>query len=587
MINIEKRVSEYLNQKTWEVRENSNIPYSWAGLMLNVSGGVIAEYALDHIYPKRISNAHRSGDMHIHNLYMGIIGYCAGWDLEKLLLEGFNGVPGKIASKPAKHFDTALMQMVNFLGTIQNEWAGAQAFNAIDTYLAPFVYYDKLTYKQVKQDIQKFIFNLNISSRWGSQSPFTNITLDWTISKDLAKKNVIIGGELKNRTYSEFQKQADIINKAIIEVFLEGDMNHRPFTFPIPSYNITKDFDWDSKNAELLFEMTAKYGLPYFSNFVNTDLKPSDIRSMCCHLRLDMRQLYRNVTSGLFGSGDTTGSVGVVSINMPRIGYLSKNEKQFFERLEKIMNLAKESLEIKRRIVEKNISGGLLPYSKRYLGTLENHFSTIGLVGMNEALLNLFGFGIATKEGKKFTIKTLKFMKKKLVEFQKETGHMFNLEATPAESVAYRFALKDKKRYHEIITSGKKEPYYTNSTWLPVYKTKDLAFALEHQSDIQKHYTGGTVFHAFLGEKLPNAEACKNLVKKIAYNTEIPYFTITPTYSICHEHGYFSGEHNKCPICKKPCEVYSRIVGYFRPTSNWNAGKQEEYRQRKTYERSA
>jgi len=530
-----------------------------------------------------VSDAHRNGDLHLHDLYFGLSGYCAGWSLKQLLYEGFNGVPGAIESNPPRHLDTALMQMVNFIGTLQNEWAGAQAFNSIDTYLAPFVRKDKLSYKEIKQAIQKFVFNLNITSRWGSQTPFTNLTFDWMVPEDVKNEPVILGGKLLDETYRDYQKEMDLLNRAFIEVLMEGDRNERPFTFPIPTYNLTRDFDWESENAKLLFEMTAKYGLSYFSNFINSDLNPSDVRSMCCRLRLNLRQLDRNITGGLFGSGDSTGSVGVASINMPRIGYLSRTKEEFFERLEYLMNLAKTSLEIKREMVERNMNGGLLPYTKRYLGTLRNHFSTIGPLGMNEACLNLFGKGIASKEGKEFALEVLKFMREKLQDFQEETGHIYNLEAVPAEGTSYRLARIDKRKYPDIVTAGERVPYYTNSTLLPVNATDDVIEALEHQEDLQTLYTGGTVFHIFLGEKMSSGEACKNLVKRIVYNSRIPYLTVTPTYSVCSDHGYLAGEHSKCPICGKDCDVYSRVVGYFRPVRNWNEGKQEEFRQRVEY----
>jgi len=582
-LEVEKIVSDYLNQIDWRVRENSNIGYSMSGLLMHVAGSVISQYTLDRIYPMEVADAHRNGDFHLHDLYFGLSGYCAGWSLKQLLYEGFNGVPGAIESNPPRHLDTALMQMVNFIGTLQNEWAGAQAFNSIDTYLAPFVRKDKLTYKEIKQAIQKFVFNLNTTSRWGSQTPFTNLTFDWTVPEDVRDEPVILGGKLLDETYKDYQKEMDLLNRAFLEVLMEGDRNGRPFTFPIPTYNLTRDFDWESENAKLLFEMTAKYGLPYFSNFINSDLNPSDVRSMCCRLRLDLRQLNRNITGGLFGSGDSTGSVGVVTINMPRIGHLSKTRKEFFERLEYLMNLAKTSLEIKREIVERNMRQGLLPYTRRYLGTLRNHFSTIGPLGMNEACLNLFGKGIASKEGKEFAIEVLKFMREKLQDFQEETGHIYNLEAVPAEGTSYRLARIDKRKYPDIITAGGRVPYYTNSTLLPVNATDDVFEALEHQEDLQVLYTGGTVFHIFLGEKMSSGEACKRLIKRIVYNSRLPYLTITPTYSICPDHGYLAGEHSKCPVCGKSCDIYSRVVGYFRPVKNWNEGKQEEFRQRVEY----
>jgi len=582
-LEVERIVSDYLSQVDWRVRENSNIGYSMSGLLMHVAGSVVANYTLDRIYPMEVADAHRNGDIHLHDLYFGITGYCAGWSLSKLLYEGFNGVPGIVESKPAKHLDTALLQMVNFIGTLQNEWAGAQAFNSIDTYLAPFVRKDKLNYQEIKQAIQKFVFNLNIASRWGGQSPFTNLTLDWVVPDDLKKQPVVLGGKLLEETYDDYQKEMNLINKAFIEVLTEGDMNGRPFTFPIPTYNLTRDFDWETENARLLLEMTAKYGLAYFSNFINSDLNPSDIRSMCCRLRLNLRQLDRNITGGLFGSGDSTGSVGVVTMNMPRIAYLSKNKDDFFHRLEYLMGLAKISLEMKREIVEKNMQGGLLPYTKRYLGTLRNHFSTIGPVGMNEACLNLLGKDIASEEGKSFAVETLKFMKAKLSDFQEETSHIYNLEAVPAEGTSYRLARIDRRKYPDIITAGKEVPYYTNSTLLPVNETEDVIEALEHQEELQTLYTGGTVFHMFLGERVSSGEAVMRLLKKVAYNTELPYFTITPTYSICSDHGYLGGEHLRCPTCGKETEVYSRVVGYFRPVRNWNEGKQEEFRQRVEY----
>ncbi len=582
-LEVEKIVSDYLSQIDWRVRENSNIGYSMSGLMLHVAGSVITDYSLDRIYPMEIADAHRNGDIHLHDLYFGITGYCAGWSISKLLFEGFNGVPGVVESKPARHLDTALLQMANFIGTLQNEWAGAQAFNSIDTYLAPLVRKDALNYNEVKQAVQKFVFNLNITSRWGGQSPFTNLTFDWTVPADLKNQPVVFGGKLLKETYGDYQKEMDLINKAFIEVLTEGDMRGRPFTFPIPTYNLTRDFDWENENAKLLFEMTAKYGLPYFSNFINSDLNPSDVRSMCCRLRLDLRQLDRNVTGGLFGSGDSTGSIGVVTINMPRIAYLSKNKNEFFDRLEYFMGLAKTSLEIKREIVNKNMEGGLLPYTKRYLGTLKNHFSTIGPIGMNEACLNLLKKDIACKEGRNFALEALEFMRAKLSDFQEETGHIYNLEAVPAEGTSYRLARTDKRKYPDIITAGKETPYYTNSSLLPVNKTEDVIEALEHQEGLQILYTGRTVFHTFLGERMSSGETVKRLLKKITYNTRLPYITITPTFSICPDHGYLSGEHPRCPKCGKEADVYSRVVGYFRPVRNWNEGKQEEFRQRLVY----
>ncbi|MEA3492990.1 MAG: ribonucleoside triphosphate reductase [Candidatus Margulisiibacteriota bacterium] len=586
-VEVESMVDDYLYQKDWRVRENSNMPFSYSGMMMHISGSIMANYTLDKIYPTEVADAHRNGDFHIHDLSLGIIGYCSGWSLKQLFMEGFNGVADKVESLPPKHLDTALLQMVNFLGTLQGEWAGAQAFNSVDTYLAPFVRKDKLSYDQVKQQIQKFVFNLNIASRWGGQAPFTNVTFDWVVPSDMADDPVIIGGKLQSSSYKEYQDEMDIINRAFIEVMTEGDKNGRPFTFPVPTYNITKEFDWDSPNAKLLFDMTAKYGLPYFQNFINSPLDPSDVRSMCCRLRLDLRELRRNTTGGLFGSGDSTGSIGVVTINLPRIGYQAKSEKEFMERLSHLMELAKVSLEIKREVVSKNMEDGLVPFTKRYLGTIRNHFSTIGLVGMNEALLNFMGKDIISPEGKEFAAKILKFMLAKLQDFQEETGAIFNLEATPAEGTTYRLAKMDKRKYPDIITSGEEAPYYTNSTHLPVGNSLGVLLALEHQNKLQTLYTGGTVFHIYLGERMPTAESTKNFIKKVAYNTNLPYFTLTPTYSICSEHGYIKGEHFACPACGLPTEVYTRVVGYFRSVKNWNEGKQEEYKERTEYKTEA
>jgi anaerobic ribonucleoside-triphosphate reductase len=586
-VEVESMVEDYLYQKDWRVKENSNMPFSYSGMMMHISGSIMANYTLDKIYPIEVADAHRNGDFHIHDLSLGIVGYCSGWSLRQLLTEGFNGVADKVESLPPKHLDTALLQMVNFLGTLQGEWAGAQAFNSVDTYLAPFVRKDKLSYDQVKQDIQKFVFNLNIASRWGGQAPFTNVTFDWVVPNDIADDPVIIGGELQSSSYKKYQDEMDMINRAFIEVMTEGDKNGRPFTFPVPTYNITKEFDWDSPNAKLLFDMTAKYGLPYFQNFVNSPLDPSDVRSMCCRLRLDLRELRRNTTGGLFGSGDSTGSIGVVTINLPRIGYHAKTEKEFMERLSHLMDLAKVSLEIKREVVSKNMDDGLVPFTKRYLGTIKNHFSTIGLIGINEALLNFMGKDIISPEGKAFAAKILKFMLAKLQDFQEETGAIFNLEATPAEGTTYRLAKMDKKKYPEIITAGKETPYYTNSSHLPVDNSLGVLAALEHQNQLQTLYTGGTVFHVYLGERLPTAESTKNFIRKVAYKTNLPYFTLTPTYSICSEHGYINGEHSSCPVCGQPTEVYTRVVGYFRSVKNWNEGKQEEYKERTEYRAEA
>ena len=552
---VDKTIDSYLKQSDWRVRENSNSGYSLSGLLMHAAGTFIAQYALNNMYPPEISDAHRKGDYHLHDLSMGISGYCAGWSLRQLLTEGFNGVPKKIDSRPPKHLESALWQMINFIGTLQNEWAGAQAFSSFDTYLAPFIRADNLDYKKVKQAIQGFIFNMNVPSRWGGQTPFSNITLDWEVPEDMRDKPALVGGVEQTYTYGDCKKEMEMINKAFIEVMTAGDANGRVFTFPIPTYNITREFDWDSENAQLLFEMTAKYGLPYFQNFVNSSLKPGDVRSMCCRLQLDKRELLSK-GGGLFGAAEMTGSVGVVTINMPRIGYLSKSEDAFLERTGKLMDLAKQSLQIKRETVQRNMDNGLMPYSKRYLGTLDHHLSTIGLNGMNEALLNFMGTTIATPEGRKFALKTLDYMRGKLKEFQEETGQIYNLEATPAEGTSYRLAKLDKQYYPEIITANEQEykngaaPYYTNSTQLPVGYTEDIFEALELQDELQGKYTGGTVLHGFLGEKVTDVESCKKLVKRIAYNFRLPYYTITPTFSICPVHGYVAGEHFNCPVGK-------------------------------------
>jgi ribonucleoside-triphosphate reductase len=593
---IDTTIDSYLRQSDWRVNENSNSAYSLSGLLMHAAGTVVANYTLSNVYPPEISNAHKNGDFHIHDLSMGISGYCAGWSIRQLITEGFNGVPSKIDSKPAKHLNSALWQMINFMGTLQNEWAGAQAFSSIDTYLAPFVKADNLDYKRVKQAIQGYVFNMNVPSRWGGQTPFSNITLDWTVPEDMAGTKAIIGGKQQDFAYGDCIHEMGLINRAFIEVMTDGDANGRVFTFPIPTYNITREFDWDSENAKLLFEMTAKYGLPYFQNFVNSTLKPSDVRSMCCRLQLDTREL-KNRGGGLFGAGEMTGSVGVVTINLPRIGYLSRDENQFFEMLSALMELASRSLEIKREVVQKNIDNGLMPYSKRYLVNLHNHFSTIGINGMNEALLNFMEAGIASREGRAFAIRVLDHMRDKLREFQDSTGVLYNLEATPAEGTSYRLAKIDKAKHpailsaNEIAVSKGAAPYYTNSTHLPVGYTDDIFEALEHQDELQTRYTGGTVFHGFLGEMLSSSEACGKLVKRIAYNFKMPYYTITPTFSVCPEHGYVSGRHFDCPKpkngngekCGRSAEVYSRVVGYFRPVQNWNLGKKQEFADRKEY----
>jgi len=588
-------VDQYLEKIDWQVNENSNMSFSLQGLNNYISSEISKVYWLNKIYPPEIRKAHIEGDFHIHDL--GVLSvYCVGWDLYDLLLEGFKGAPGKVESKPAKHFRSALGQIVNFFYTLQGEAAGAQAFSNFDTLLAPFIRYDNLSYKEVKQALQEFIFNVNVPTRVGFQTPFTNVTIDLTAPPNLANTPVVIGGELQNETYSEFQEEMNIFNRAFFEIMMEGDAKGRVFTFPIPTYNITEDFDWDSENLEALWEMTAKYGIPYFANFINSDMNPEDARSMCCRLRLDTRVLYKR-GGGLFGANPLTGSIGVVTINMPRLGYLSRNEREFFERLEKLMVLAKESLEIKRKVLERFTAGDLYPYAKHYLRDIKkrfgeywkNHFSTIGLIGMNEACLNLLNKNVASSEGKEFTLKVLDFMRDKLLEFQEETGNNYNLEATPAEGTSYRLARIDKEKYPLIICANEEEykngaePFYTNSTLLPVNYTDDIFEALELQDEIQTKYTGGTVLHIFIGEKISDPEAIKVLAKKICNQYRLPYFTFTPTFSICPSHGYIPGEHEKCPSCGDSCEVYSRVVGYLRPVNQWNKGKKEEFKLRKTF----
>ena len=581
-VDVNNTISEYLHKLDWRVNENSNETYSYSGLLLHTGGKVIANYMLNEIYHFKINEAHKSGYIHIHDLTHGVVGYCAGWSLKNLLIKGFGGVPSKVDTKPAKHMDVVVSQMVNFIGCLQMEFAGAQAFSSVDTLLAPFVRADNLNYNQVKQNIQRLIFSLNIPSRWGSQYPFSNLTFDWTVPEDMKNEQAIVGGKLLKTTYGDYQKEMDMINKAFLEVMREGDANGRIFTFPIPTYNITKDFEWDSKNANLLFEVTAKYGTPYFQNYVGSGLNPKSIRAMCCRLNLDLDELI-NRPGGMWGPGDSTGSIGVVTINVNRLAYEAKDEEKFFEKLRYYMGLAKNSLETKREIIEKNLKKGLMPYTRVYLGTFNNHFSTIGLCGMNEACLNLIGEKISSNEGKKLTVKTLKFMREQIRLFQKETGNLYNLEATPAESASYRLALLDKKIHPDIITAGKNEPYLTNSTQLPVDETDNVIFALQHQNDIQPLYTGGTIFHTFLGEQMSDLVACTNLVKRKAFNTKLPYFSISPTFGICSEHGYIPGEVSVCPKCKKETEVYSRIVGYYRPIKQWNKGKKEEYNNRREF----
>jgi ribonucleoside-triphosphate reductase len=554
MLNIDETMDGYLKQSDWRVNENANVNYSLGGLILHNSGSITANYWLKNIYTTEIADAHRNADFHLHDLSM-FSGYCAGWSLRQLISEGLGGVPDKITSKPANHLSTLMQQAVNFLGCLQNEWAGAQAFSSFDTYIAPFVKADNMSDKEVKQCLQSFVFGVNTPSRWGSQAPFTNITLDWTVPGDLRDKKAIVGGKEVDFTYGDCRPEMDRVNRLFIELMLEGDAEGRGFQYPIPTYNITADFDWDSENVRLLFEMTSRYGTPYFQNFVNSDLNPGDVRSMCCRLRLDKREL-RKRGGGLFGSDELTGSLGVVTINLPRIGYLSKTESDFFNRLLCLMELAKESLITKRKVVNNLLESGLFPYTKRYLGTLNNHFNTIGLVGMNECLLNFLGrdVTIATERGRAFALRVLEFMRNKLADFQEETGDLFNLEATPAESTSYRLARHDKTRYPDIITAGENEPYYTNSTQLPVTQTEDIFDALDLQEKLQSAYTGGTVFHAFLGEAIDDWRACRDLVKAVAWNYRIPYFTISPTFSVCPVHGYLKGEHFTCPKCKRERE---------------------------------
>ena len=580
-------VDKYVKNTDWRVKENSTVTYSVGGLILSNSGAITANYWLSEIYDDEIANAHNNADIHIHDLAM-LTGYCAGWSLKQLIKEGLGGVPGKITSAPASHLSTLCNQMVNFLGIMQNEWAGAQAFSSFDTYLAPFVKVDNLSQKEVKQCIQSFIYGVNTPSRWGTQAPFSNITLDWTVPADLADQKVIVGGKELDFCYKDCKKEMDMVNKAFIEIMIEGDANGRGFQYPIPTYSITRDFDWsETENNKLLFEMTAKYGTPYFSNYINSDMEPSDVRSMCCRLRLDLREL-RKKSGGFFGSGESTGSVGVVTINMPRIAYLAENEENFFARLDHMMDIAARSLKIKRTVITRLLDEGLYPYTKRYLGTFGNHFSTIGLVGMNEAGLNAkwIGKDMTHPETQEFTKKVLDHMRNRLSDYQEMYGDLYNLEATPAESTAYRLAKHDIKRFPEIRTATEKgcgTPYYTNSSHLPVGYTEDIFEALDIQDELQTLYTSGTVFHAFLGEKLPTWKAAADLVRKIAENYKLPYYTMSPTYSVCKTHGYLTGEHYTCPHCGEKAEVYSRITGYYRPVQNWNDGKSQEFKDRLVY----
>ena len=587
ILDYKEIVNSYVKVEDWRVKENSTVTYSVGGLILSNSGAVTANYWLSEIYDKEIADAHRNADIHIHDLSM-LTGYCAGWSLKQLIKEGLGGIEGKITSAPAKHLSVLCNQMVNFLGIMQNEWAGAQAFSSFDTYLAPFVKADHLTYPEVKKCIEAFIYGVNTPSRWGTQAPFSNITLDWTVPDDLAELPAIVGGKEMDFKYKDCKKEMDMVNKAFIETMIEGDANGRGFQYPIPTYSITKEFDWsDTENNRLLFEMTSKYGTPYFSNYINSDMQPSDVRSMCCRLRLDLREL-RKKTGGYFGSGESTGSVGVVTINMPRIAYLSQDEDEFYQRLDRLMDISARSLHIKREVIGKLLDEGLYPYTKRYLGSFDNHFSTIGLVGMNEAGLNArwLRADMADEKTQKFTKDVLNHMRERLSDYQEEYGELYNLEATPAESTAYRLAKHDKKHYPDIITAGHEgdTPYYTNSSHLPVDYTSDIFDALDVQDELQTLYTSGTVFHAFLGEKLPDWKAAATLVRKIAENYRLPYYTLSPTYSVCKEHGYIAGEHFTCPTCGKKAEVYSRITGYYRPVQNWNDGKAQEYKNRTVYD---
>jgi len=588
LLDYKKIVDNYLQINDWRVKENSTVTYSVGGLILSNSGAITANYWLSEVYDEEIADAHRNADIHIHDLSM-LTGYCAGWSLKQLIKEGLGGVVGKITSSPASHLSTLCNQMVNFLGSMQNEWAGAQAFSSFDTYLAPFVKADNLTYKEVKQCIQSFIYGVNTPSRWGTQSPFTNITLDWVVPNDLAELNCIVGGKEMDFRYKDCVKEMAMVNKAFIEIMIEGDANGRGFQYPIPTYSITRDFDWsETENNKLLFEMTAKYGTPYFSNYINSDMEPSDVRSMCCRLRLDLREL-RKKSGGYFGSGESTGSVGVVSINMPKIAYLAKDKIDFFERLDKLMDISARSLKVKRTVITQLLENGLYPYTKRYLGTFNNHFSTIGLVGMNEACLNAKWLrkNLTDRQAQEFTKEVLNHMRNKLSDYQEQYGDLYNLEATPAESTAFRFAKHDVAKYPDIITAAKKKgdaPYYTNSSHLPVGYTEDIFTALDIQDELQTLYTSGTVFHAFLGEKLPDWKSAANLVRKIAENYKLPYYTLSPTYSVCKNHGYLAGEVSVCPECGERTEVYSRITGYYRPVQNWNDGKAQEYKDRKVYD---
>ncbi|MGH0052959.1 MAG: ribonucleoside triphosphate reductase [Sphaerochaetaceae bacterium] len=586
-LNYKQTVNDYLKLNDWRVKENSTVTYSVGGLILSNSGAVTANYWLSEVYDQEIADAHRNAELHLHDLSM-LTGYCAGWSLKQLIQEGLGGVGGKITSAPAKHLSSLCNQMVNFLGILQNEWAGAQAFSSFDTYLAPFVKVDNLSYRETKQCVESFVFGVNTPSRWGTQAPFSNITLDWTVPPDLAELPAIVGGKEMDFKYKDCKREMDMINKAFIETMIAGDSEGRGFQYPIPTYSITKDFDWsETENNKALFEMTAKYGTPYFSNYINSDMEPSDVRSMCCRLRLDLREL-RKKSGGFFGSGESTGSIGVVTINLQRIAYQAKDEADFYKRLDKLMDICARSLSVKRTVITKLLEAGLYPYTKRYLGTFQNHFSTIGLVGMNEACLNarFLGKNLGTKEGQKFAKEVLLHMRERLSRYQEMYGDLYNLEATPAESTTYRFAKHDKEDFPLIKTAADegKAPFYTNSSHLPVNYTSDIFEALDIQDELQTLYTSGTVFHAFLGERLPSWQSAATLVRKIAEHYTLPYYTLSPTYSVCNEHGYLQGEVQQCPHCSRPTEIYSRITGYYRPVRNWNDGKAEEFKERKLYD---
>lgn len=593
VVNVESSINEYLNQADWRVNANANQGYSLGGLILNISGKMVANYWLNHIYSSEIGTTHREGDLHIHDLDM-LSGYCAGWSLRTLLQEGLNGVPGKVEAGPPRHLSSAVGQIVNFLGTLQNEWAGAQAFSSFDTYLAPYIRKDRLPYTEVKQYIQELIYNLNVPSRWGTQTPFTNLTFDWTCPEDLRADHPVIAGETMPFKYGDLQHEMDMINRAYIEVMMKGDLKGRVFTFPIPTYNITPDFPWDHENSNLLFEMTAKYGLPYFQNFVKSDLKPNMIRSMCCRLQLDLRELLKR-GNGLFGSAEQTGSLGVVTINCARLGYLYKgNEAALFSRLDELLDIGSRSLEIKRTVIQNYMDQGLFPYTKRYLGTLRNHFSTLGVNGINEMIRNFTSdeHDITSEWGHQFACQFLDHIRKKMVFFQESTGHMYNLEATPAEGTTYRFAKEDKKRFSDILHAGTQEmPYYTNSSQLPVSFTDDPFEALQRQEELQRKYTGGTVLHLYMNERLSSGDACKDLVRRSLTHFALPYITVTPTFSICPSHGYLSGEHIYCPKCeeiqegtRQTCEVWTRVMGYHRPVASFNIGKKGEHNERQHFD---